>query len=220
MKNIVLLAGLFVFAAAQQSSFTIGAGFIKFPVDRHNFTASALRSGKRQDSVDLTKQELGTSYTIQLQLGTPPQNAIVQLDTGSTDLWVNPNCANIDGATQVAFCNSFPRYSPAASSSFVDTGAGTTLQYGKGDATIEYVKDFVRAGCEKLPSHNPAISASWLTRKQQSCYVEGSNIWCSQQQPSDTFRDPRNWPPYRGQPVVYFLHRQPQGARFDEQPRL
>ena len=44
------------------------------------------------------------AYYAQLSIGTPPQPVFVQLDTGSFELWVNPDCNTVSGA-DAAFCD-------------------------------------------------------------------------------------------------------------------
>lgn len=65
----------------------------------------------------------------------------MQLDTGSFELWVNPNCSNLDAATDRRFCNAVGHYDAAASSTAVELDETQTLQYGIGSAEIQYVVD-------------------------------------------------------------------------------
>ena len=103
-----------------------------------------LRKLKRQDAVGLANRNDGTLYTIDLELGTPPQPVTVIIDTGSSDLWVNPTC---ETSGQPDFCTSFTQFDYTLSTTIQDTGYADILSYGKGNVTIEYVSDVVTIGC-------------------------------------------------------------------------
>lgn len=91
----------------------------------------------------MDNENLGTTYTIEVEIGTPPQNLTLILDTGSPDLWVNPTCAT---SGQRRYCQSFPKFDYTKSESINDTGFADILRYGKGNVTIEYVTDVVTIG--------------------------------------------------------------------------
>ncbi|KAB5513261.1 aspartic peptidase domain-containing protein [Coniochaeta sp. 2T2.1] len=121
-------------------------GIVKFPitaVNRLSPTGSGL--AKRQEAVPLSNGKTGTLYTIQLSLGTPPQPVVVVIDTGSSDLWVNPTCTGVPD-DQYEFCASFPRFDHTASSTFNETGDTFQLKYGKGGALVVFVTDVVTLG--------------------------------------------------------------------------
>lgn len=119
---------------------------------KHAITAIAKPGSgvlKRQDALPLSNVNTGTLYTIQLSIGTPPQPLTLVIDTGSSELWVNPTCSAAPAA-QVQFCNNFPQFNYKASSTFNDTGTSFQLQYGRGVANVEYVTDTIIIGCEYL----------------------------------------------------------------------
>lgn len=76
-----------------------------------------------------------------VDIGNPPQPQFVQLDTGSFELWVNPDCSNLDGASDQRFCNAVGNYNPSASSTSEVLAGTKTLVYGIGSANIQYVRD-------------------------------------------------------------------------------
>lgn len=94
--------------------------------------------------MSITNQRAGTSYTIDIEIGTPPQSITVIVDTGSANLWVNPEC---DTSGQESYCNGFPQFDYTQSSTIEDTGVQDDLTYGKGEVVIEYVTDVVSIGC-------------------------------------------------------------------------
>lgn len=144
-RSFALLAALPALAAAAGGD-VVGAGFI-----RRGITAKLPPSSndwiKRQNAVQLEDQRTGTLYTIDLGIGTPSQDVSVILDTGSSELWVSPNCAAAGSASNTAFCKTLPQFDPNASTSLVDTGVSGEISYGKGHVDLEYVSDFVRVGC-------------------------------------------------------------------------
>lgn len=75
-----------------------------------------------------------------VSIGTPPQPVYVQLDTGSFELWVNPDCSAVSGA-DAAFCERAGQYDLTRSSTVNMLGTTRTLRYGIGTANITYVTD-------------------------------------------------------------------------------
>jgi hypothetical protein len=122
-----------------------GEGFIRQPVTAIGGVGPDVT--KRQDALPLSNVKTGTLYTIQISVGTPPQALTLVIDTGSSELWVNPTCSAAP-ASQVEFCNTFPQFDATASSTFNDTRTSFQLQYGRGTALVEYVTDVVTLGCE------------------------------------------------------------------------
>ncbi|KAK4227826.1 putative aspartic-type endopeptidase [Podospora fimiseda] len=80
------------------------------------------------------------AYYAQLSIGTPPQPVFVQLDTGSFELWVNPDCTAVSGADR-AFCERIGQFDTTKSSTASSLGTGKTLRYGIGRANITYFED-------------------------------------------------------------------------------
>ncbi|KAL1878582.1 hypothetical protein VTK73DRAFT_7760 [Phialemonium thermophilum] len=95
--------------------------------------------GKRAASVALANRS-DIAYYAQLTIGNPGQSVFVQLDTGSFELWVNPDCSDLDGSN-ARFCQSAGFYDTTKSSTAVSLGTGKTLRYGIGSANITYFRD-------------------------------------------------------------------------------
>lgn len=129
----------------------IGDGYIRHQISAIEApAANATTLLRRQDEVPSTSQLTGTLYTVQLNLGTPSQPVVVIVDTGSSELWVNPQCANAGDPTSVAFCKTLPVFNTKTSQSLVDLHVAGSIQYGKGDVSLEYYTDFVSVGCKYI----------------------------------------------------------------------
>jgi hypothetical protein len=77
-----------------------------------------------------------------VSIGTPPQPVYVQLDTGSFELWVNPDCTTVSGPDAV-FCERVGQYDTTQSSTANSLGTTRTLKYGIGSANITYFTDTI-----------------------------------------------------------------------------
>ncbi|KAK3381050.1 aspartic peptidase domain-containing protein [Podospora didyma] len=120
---------------------TRGEGYIRAGVSAVKGAAPYLR--RRQNEVGIEGEGKGQHYVVDIQIGTPPQTVSVIVDTGSSDLWVNPNCAN---TFDPAECNAEPYYDYTRSSTFNDTGYSDFLAYGSGNVTVEWVFETVSLG--------------------------------------------------------------------------
>ncbi|KAI0417000.1 aspartic peptidase domain-containing protein [Xylaria grammica] len=117
--------------------------FVKLPVvhstNRQVFT-KVYQDKRAIATVPLAKRA-DVAYYAKLNIGTPPQSVFVQLDTGSFELWVNPNCTTLLGAFDVRFCRAVGHYDSSSSSSSIELTEVKTLRYGIGSANIQYVVD-------------------------------------------------------------------------------
>lgn len=120
---------------------------LSFPVQRTE------REESRSESWGLARRdtELDTdttvfnyssiSYLVELDLGSPAQTVKVVIDTGSSELWVNPDCSNAASIPQQMECVDNGSYNPSDSDTADITRLGSELRYGLGDAKIRYVRD-------------------------------------------------------------------------------
>ncbi|KAF7724698.1 hypothetical protein EC973_000806 [Apophysomyces ossiformis] len=86
---------------------------------------------------DLEMHELG----VQVAIGTPPQEFLLLLDSGSSDTWIpSKRCQLQDG------CPSSNHYDPAASSTYNASEYDYSLQYVTGSTTGNYFQDSITIG--------------------------------------------------------------------------
>uniref|UniRef100_A0A8D2KZK4 Peptidase A1 domain-containing protein n=1 Tax=Varanus komodoensis TaxID=61221 RepID=A0A8D2KZK4_VARKO len=81
---------------------------------------------------------LDYTYFGEISIGTPPQNFLVALDTGSSTLWV----PSIYCKTKA--CDNHNIFNPNASSTYTRNGETYLLRYGSGDLTVMFGYDTVR----------------------------------------------------------------------------
>lgn len=117
-----------------------GPGFLSYPII-HEKRDTVIRG--RDDQITIYN-ESSTTYLLELKIGTPPQDVLVVLDTGSFELWVDPTCSGVSNSQQAADCQAAGMYHQASSSTVVDVGATNQLPYGKGVVDIAYVQDNIQ----------------------------------------------------------------------------
>ena len=71
--------------------------------------------------------ELNEQWNAKIEIGTPPQQFIVQIDTGSSNLWI-PSIACKNSST----CQGHNYYNQSASETFVNNGEPIYINYGDG----------------------------------------------------------------------------------------
>lgn len=145
-----LLALVPLVAAERRLPTTRGTSFIRAPVNALAGPGPKVRV--RQNEVEIESQLTGTRYAVDIELGTPPQQLKLILDTGSPDTWVNPSCENVNDAAE---CDLYPHFDYRESSTFTLTRDGDILVYGIGNATIRYAFETLTIGCKFCPLRSP-----------------------------------------------------------------
>ena len=83
----------------------------------------------------------------------------VQLDTGSSELWVNPDCTAAPTVELQNFCESLPRYNPTTSTSSNNLGDNFDLAYGKGEAVGVYYTDNIEVGSSTIKGQQFGVAS-------------------------------------------------------------
>ncbi|KJZ75726.1 hypothetical protein HIM_04883 [Hirsutella minnesotensis 3608] len=92
-----------------------GDGFFAVPVGTVDHPQGATPGSKFKRAGRAFQDDLDNMqffYAADVEIGTPPQRVTVLLDTGSSELWVNPDCNSSLNAQQTKQCISFGHYVP------------------------------------------------------------------------------------------------------------
>jgi hypothetical protein len=95
-------------------------------------------------------------YLATIQMGTPPQNYLILMDSGSADLWVaSEQCqtSSATGAATGADCGNHQTLGPTSSSSFVATTTPFQVTYGTGAVAGNIINDDITVAGLTLKAH-------------------------------------------------------------------
>jgi hypothetical protein len=90
--------------------------------------------------------------SLSVSIGTPPQKTYVEVDTGSSELWVNANCSTVPtDFGQQDLCKQIPLYDPTKSSSQTGPLGWRQIAYGSVGESLtgvqmNYYKDNIDLG--------------------------------------------------------------------------
>ncbi|KAJ4314187.1 hypothetical protein N0V84_009023 [Fusarium piperis] len=148
-----------------------GDGLLRFPLRVSTGAPVVKGVTKRQEEVALEAQLNGNFYSIDLTIGTPGQTVTVNLDTGSPELWVNPDCSQADNPE---FCESFGHFNE--SSTFADLGTQGTIIYGTGMVRFNRSTDYIAVGAARISQQIFGVAdSSFVT----NVGVMGASPWLS-----------------------------------------
>ncbi|KAH8654306.1 aspartic peptidase domain-containing protein, partial [Ilyonectria robusta] len=145
-----------------------GKGFLSVPVGTVNKPKKD--KAKRQDGTILQQLENKEFfYAAEIEFGTPPQPVVVLVDTGSNELWVNPDCNTAPSLEQEAQCKSFGEYNPDKSSTPpIGPFGKETINYGDASdptthtsATIRYYTETLGFGGSNITNQTFGIVETW-----------------------------------------------------------
>jgi len=95
------------------------------------------------------------SYMANIQLGTPPRDFLILMDSGSADLWVgSENCKSEDGGG----CGNHKFLGPQSSTSFQDSQKPFNVTYGSGNVAGTIVQDNLSVANLSLPGHTFGVA--------------------------------------------------------------
>ncbi|KAK9320232.1 aspartic peptidase domain-containing protein [Lipomyces orientalis] len=127
-------------------------GVVHFPIEARTPPKERLaRRFRKRDSNSTVTMTLNNdinngAYLTNITVGTPGQSLRVQVDTGSSDLWVQSSSNPVCQVSQ-DFCATTKTFEDNDSSSFMATSADFTITYADGSfARGEYVKDTLGFG--------------------------------------------------------------------------
>ncbi|KAL8294724.1 hypothetical protein RB597_007682 [Gaeumannomyces tritici] len=112
-------------------------------------------------------QRFDVGYYTRLSFGNPPQEALVHLDTGSFELWINPTCSVLS-AGERAFCQTGGNYDWTKSSTAEDLGTTNQLRYGIGAANISYVRDTIGIPGTNMQVNNAQFGVATASEQQNA----------------------------------------------------
>jgi len=104
--------------------------------------------------LDIEANDVG--YLATVQMGTPPRNFLILMDSGSADLWVGAeNCKSQDGGG----CGQHLFLGSQSSSSFQDSGNPFSVTYGTGKVTGTIIQDDITVAGLQLQGHTFGVAA-------------------------------------------------------------
>jgi len=141
---------------SQFAAESVGASFVESSPVSANVEAAAANSLKAavtpttSNTIGLAIEANDAGYVATVQIGTPPRDFKVLVDSGSSDFWVvGENCQATGGGS----CGNHNYLGPQSSTSFVDTGIHYTVSYGSGSLNGTIVSDNLSIAGLTLPKH-------------------------------------------------------------------
>ncbi|KAF7561176.1 hypothetical protein G7046_g2993 [Stylonectria norvegica] len=117
-----------------------GKGYLSVPVGTVN---RPNKITKRANSIVTVLNNTEFFYATEISIGKPPQSVTVLVDTGSNELWVNPDCNNAPSDDQYKQCLTFGDYNPKDSTTPpIGPFGSETINYG--DASDESTQTSVK----------------------------------------------------------------------------
>jgi len=108
------------------------------------------------NSLGLNIEGPDVGYLATIQMGTPPRNFLILMDSGSADLWVGAeNCQSEAGGG----CGNHNFLGPQSSSSFQDSKTPFQVTYGTGNVKGSIVQDDISVAGLQLKGHTFGVAS-------------------------------------------------------------
>jgi hypothetical protein len=104
------------------------------------------------NSLGLNIEGTDISYLATVQIGNPPRNFSILMDSGSADFWV--------GSETCSGCGDHVLLGPQTSTSFVDSGKAFAVTYGTGNVSGTIIQDDVSISGLALTGHTFGVTTS------------------------------------------------------------
>ncbi|KAL2209209.1 acid protease [Sarocladium strictum] len=169
LRSATALALLANGASAQFARAVAGDGFLAVPVGTVENPKKDLSKVKRDDNfLETVLDNKDFWYSTDLGFGNPPQNVTVLVDTGSSHLWINPDCLESFTTQQARECQTYGEYDPDDSNTPpVGPFGRELLRYGDAsdtatltEARLQYFADDVWFGGVRLRNQTFGVATS------------------------------------------------------------
>jgi hypothetical protein len=144
-----------------------GQGFISVPVGTVDRPKKQPASNSKRDAFLTQLQNQDFFYTTEVVIGNPGQTVTVLVDTGSSELWVNPDCSTASTSDQEAQCESFGQYDPSASRDAQGPFGSERIDYGDPtdpstltSVNIRYYRDDLAFGNARITNQTFGVVSS------------------------------------------------------------
>jgi len=110
---------------------------------------------KNSLALDILSDDVG--FTTNVQIGTPPRNFSILMDSGSADFWVGAEGCQ-SSSVKGTDCGNHTFLGNQSSTSFVDTNQPFSVTYGSGQVSGSIIQDDLAIAGLKLPAHTFGIA--------------------------------------------------------------
>jgi len=131
-------------------------GVPKFRPKRQEDSVTDGNPPSAPNSLGLDIEGSDIAYLATVQIGTPPQNFLILMDSGSADFWVGSETCTTQGGN--GGCGNHNFLGPQSSSSFAETQNTFDTTYGTGEVSGTVVTDDVEIAGLSLPQHTFGVA--------------------------------------------------------------
>ncbi|KAK0485092.1 acid protease [Armillaria novae-zelandiae] len=144
-------------STASTTSETNGTSTASSASDAASSDVTVANTPTTANSLGLDIESTDVGYLATIQMGTPPQDFLLLMDSGSADTWVGgENCQSEDGGG----CGNHNFLGSTSSSSFQDQNTQFQVTYGTGAVQGDIVKDNVVVAGLSLDAHTFGVATA------------------------------------------------------------